>query len=58
MAGIGPQPNTSTAFKGIFSSSPPSCRAITAFGRLTALAKPRKAVVSKAKGRAMAKGRV
>lgn len=58
MPGIGPQPNTSSAFSGTFSSRPPTCSAITALGRLTACAKPRNAVNTSASGSASASGRV
>jgi hypothetical protein len=58
IAGIGPQPNTSTAFSGTLAARPVSCMAMTALGRLTAVEKPRKDVNSSAAGSAKASGRV
>ena len=51
---IGSAPNTSSAVSGTLSASEPSCSAITAFGRDTAVLKPRNAVNSSANGSAKA----
>jgi hypothetical protein len=50
-SGVGSvMPYTSSADSGTFSDKPASCSAITAFGRDTAVLKPRYTVKSKAAG--------